>query len=90
MDILWSNRAETRIDEIFEHISADDPRAALRVCERIEARVRHLSQFPYSDRLGRVENTRELVMADLPYIMVYDVIAILTVRHTAQQWPQEF
>ena len=49
--------------KIFSYICEDDPQAALHVCERIEGRVSALAQFPYSGRIGRVEDTRELVIA---------------------------
>jgi plasmid stabilization system protein ParE len=44
-------------------------------------------------RAGRALNTRELVFADLPYIVVYRVTAnieILAVVHTARNWPESF
>ena len=37
--------------------------------------------------------TRELVLADTPYLIAYKVseteIAILTVLHAAQRWPED-
>ncbi len=42
-------------------------------------------------RPGRLEGTRELVLADIPYIIPYRItpssIDILTVMHAAQEWP---
>jgi ParE toxin of type II toxin-antitoxin system, parDE len=52
-----------------------------------------LKQFPYRGRNGDLEGTRELVMASLPYIIVYGIeaqmIHIFRVIHAAQDWPQE-
>jgi plasmid stabilization system protein ParE len=44
-------------------------------------------------RRGRASDTRELVFADLPYIVVYRVtnqVEILAVVHTARDWPEAF
>ena len=45
-------------------------------------------------RKGRVEGTRELVIAGTPYIVPYrvrdDVVQIITVLHNAQRWPDQF
>lgn len=52
--------------------------------------------MPYRGRLGRVGNTRELVITRLPYIAIYrvihtgsnaDRIEILNIVHGAQRWP---
>ena len=53
--------------------------------------VQSLRTMPYRGRYGRLENTRELVVARLPYIVVYQVfeerVVILNVLHGAQRWP---
>ncbi len=50
--------------------------------------IEKLLQFPMRGRPGRVLDTRELVLPDLPYIVVYlveaDHIVILRVVHGAQ------
>lgn len=42
--------------------------------------------------LGRIEGTRELVFADIPYIVPYRVtpsaVEVLTEMHTARKWPE--
>lgn len=61
--------------------------------ERIAAAVRRLMDFPDSGRPGRVEDTRELVIARTPYVAPYrvtgDVVRILRVVHGARIWPDE-
>jgi addiction module RelE/StbE family toxin len=41
--------------------------------------------------LGKKQGTRELVLAPLPYLMVYridgDIIHIARILHGAQKWP---
>jgi len=50
-----------------------------------------LSTFPERGRTGRIEGTRELVVASLPWIAVYRVrdgaVEIVRIYHGAQNWP---
>ena len=87
--ILWTQRARRNLDEIGAYIAQDDPAAAERTVERVSI----LAVFPRAGRLGAVENTRELIVADTPYIIVYRVrerVEILRIRHGAQRWPEAF
>jgi toxin ParE1/3/4 len=47
--------------------------------------------MPYRGRYGHIENTRELVLPRLPYLVVYKVleerVLILNIVHGAQRWP---
>lgn len=91
--IRWTRRAVRRLDQIGANISRDDPVAAAGVVARLIAVVDALAEHPAMGRPGRIDSTRELVLADIPYIIPYRVTAtpidILTVMHTAQQWPEE-
>jgi toxin ParE1/3/4 len=53
--------------------------------------ARALKQMPHRGRVGQKEGTRELVMAQLPYIIVYgvepDMVHIFRVLHTAKNRP---
>ncbi len=90
--IRWTLRALRRLDQIGETIQKDDPDAAARVIARIVAAVDRLAEFPATGRAGRIKGTREVVLADIPYIIPYRVgqdIEILTVMHAHQRWPLE-
>lgn len=47
--------------------------------------------MPNRGRYGRLENTREMVIPRLPYIVIYrvfeDRIIVLNIVHGAQRWP---
>ncbi|GAA3099591.1 type II toxin-antitoxin system RelE/ParE family toxin [Rhizobium viscosum] len=91
--IRWTFRALRRLDEIGAHIEKDDPDAAARVIARIVTAVDALAELPASGRPGRIKGTRELVLTDIPYIILYRVgwdIEIITVMHAHQRWPSEF
>jgi addiction module RelE/StbE family toxin len=90
-DLLWTRRALRRLDEIGAYIAAQNPAAASKVVGRIATAAQRLNEYPNSGRLGRLNNTRELVLAEIPYIIPYRVIGdrvhIITVLHAAQRWP---
>jgi toxin ParE1/3/4 len=90
--IAWSASAFSDRDIIFDYIEAENPVAAARVDSIIEAQAEPLTEFPEMGRKGRIDGTRELVVAGLPYMLVYridgDYVHILRVLHTAQQWPE--
>lgn len=94
MRIIWQDKAVSDLDRIAEYMMEDDPAAALRIVSTIREAVRVLIEHPYIGRAGRVEGTRELVIAGLPYILPYQSagqeIRILAVMHTSRKWPDAF
>ncbi|MGA2792453.1 MAG: type II toxin-antitoxin system RelE/ParE family toxin [Roseiarcus sp.] len=93
MRLEWSRFALADRDEIFDHIEADNPRAAAMVDERIGAQAALLTQFPQGGRPGRVEGARELIVRRTPYIAAYriagDIVRILRILHGSRQWPDD-
>lgn len=93
MKLEWSAFSFADRDSIFDYIEADSPRAAIAIDDAIAKAARQLIDFPQSGRIGRVAGTRELVVSALPYIVAYaiqgDVVRILRVLHSAQQWPDD-
>jgi addiction module RelE/StbE family toxin len=87
----WSVFALADRNGIFDFIEADSPRSAIKVDSAIEAQAERLVDFPESGRPGRITGTREVVVAQLPYVIAYrvtsDQVRILRVLHGAQQWP---
>jgi len=61
---------------------------------RIEQAVTQLGDHPNLGRAGRVAGTRELIVADTPFIVPYRVhegsLEILAVFHGSRKWPEEF
>ena len=94
MRIRWTTRAVTALANIHGHIAADNPAAADLLRDRALSFVeKTLLAHPSSGRPGRVDGTRESVIHP-SYILVYrvngEVVEILTVRHVAQKWPDQF
>jgi toxin ParE1/3/4 len=94
MKIKWVRLALTDLDEAAAFISQDNPQAAKRIVKRIRDAARLLSDQPDAGRPGRVHGTRELVIADTPFILPYRVvqntIQILRVLHGSRSWPEQF
>ena len=94
MKIRWTRRATVALTAIRSHIATDDPVAAQALWLRVRSYIdTKLAEHPMMGRPGRVEGTRESVV-HRNYILVYrvtgDAIEIVTVRHTAQDWPDQF
>jgi toxin ParE1/3/4 len=96
MNIIWRRAAEADLDGVFEYVLQSNPAAALRLYETIRRQVERLADYPGLGRAGRVEDTRELVIAGTPYLVAYtvdrriDAVVILRVLHGRQQWPEAF
>ncbi|WP_340159199.1 type II toxin-antitoxin system RelE/ParE family toxin [uncultured Hoeflea sp.] len=90
--IRWTRRALGRLDQIGAYVAQDNPEAAARVVARIVTAADALGDRPEMGRPGRVKTTRELVLADVSYIIAYRVtdrhVDILTIMHSAQKWPE--
>ncbi len=94
MKIEWTEPARRDLREIYLYIAQDNPYAARNLQAQIRERVTLLQENPHLGRLGRIDGTRELVMANSPYILPYrirqDRIEILAVYHGARIWPKQF
>ncbi|GAA4337985.1 type II toxin-antitoxin system RelE/ParE family toxin [Pigmentiphaga soli] len=86
----WLQTARSDLLAIVDYISDDNPDAAQRLKDDIEALVSALIEHPRLYRTGRVPGTREMVVRS-NYIVVYvedaRAITVLRVLHAAQQWP---
>jgi toxin ParE1/3/4 len=94
MIIKWSNEALADLSSLRDYISADSPAAAQKLAMKIITSVEYnLPDNPHMGRPGRVNGTRELVIANTPYIVPYrvkaGVIQILRVYHGARRWPDK-
>ena len=89
----YAPRYFRRLEDIHEHVAANNPTAASGMIERIRAAVTRLAASPGLGRPGRVAGTRELVIPRKPYIVPYrvrgDVVQIITILHGAQRWPDK-
>ncbi|MDQ0468194.1 type II toxin-antitoxin system RelE/ParE family toxin [Labrys wisconsinensis] len=86
----WRRSARDDLLAIVDYIADDNPDAAQRLKDDIEAKVARLPDHPRLYRPGRVPGTREMVVR-ANYIVIYaeapEALTILRVLHAAQQWP---
>lgn len=85
---------DRRPGQDFDYCDIDQhPRAALMVDERIAQQIEVLTAHPEFRRPGRVNDTRELVISNTPYLVAYrilgDAVRILRVLHRRQLWPDD-
>ena len=91
MTVRWSPEAAADFDSIIAYILEQNPTTADRIARTIYSAASSLDTFPNRGRPGRVDGTRELVLAPLPYIVVYralrDAVEIARILHGSQRWP---
>lgn len=90
MKVTWLAKADRDLTRIVDDLRENLP-SAERVQTRILISVAHLADFSEAGRPGAVLGTREIVVGDYPYFVIYRVtrqeVHILGVRHTSRQWP---
>lgn len=91
MNLRWTPGAISDLGEIYRYLKERNPVAAWRIVNVIGLAADRLPRAPFVGRIGRVADTRELVIQGTSYVMGYRVreaeIEILCVRHGARQWP---
>jgi addiction module RelE/StbE family toxin len=92
MKVRWTTEALQHLHEAYDYIQLDKPSAAARMAVLIETATQHLGLFPAMGRPSKRPATRELAIAGTPFILVYrvknDVLEILALYHSAQNWQE--
>jgi toxin ParE1/3/4 len=72
MRLIWSPEAVNDLAALRDYIEQHNPAAARRVARHIIHNVeRLLSENPKMGRLGRIPDTRELVIPRTPFLVPY-------------------
>ena len=89
MRLRWTQAAADDLEAIAAYLTKHFPSFRQTTIQEIYDTIVTLRSLPHRGRIGREEGTRELVIARLPYIVVYriknDSIEILHIYHGAQQ-----
>jgi addiction module RelE/StbE family toxin len=85
-DLIWTNRALKRLDDIADFIARDNPLRAQTFVDELRNKLEVLKTQSLG-RSGRVFGTKELVLHP-NYLAVYRIkanqVQVLTILHTAQ------
>jgi toxin ParE1/3/4 len=91
MQLRWTSEAADDLERIADYLLVQTPDRATELVRTVYAAPSALLSFPNRGRPGKMEGTRELVLARLPYIVVYkvigDVVFVVRILHGAQKWP---
>jgi addiction module RelE/StbE family toxin len=86
--LRWSLAAANDLEGIADYLYLHHPSFAASTILRLYDAAKSLKSFPYAGRAGRIHGTRELVLAQLPYLVVYtvddDSIHILRFLHASR------
>lgn len=64
----WTVPALNDLVAAREYIAQENPKAARRVASRIREAIEYLQDHPNMGRLGRLSDTKELVVSGTPFI----------------------
>ena len=85
MIVRYTRRAVRDLVEIADYVHERSPRAAERVCARIEGLISGLATFPHQGSPTDEPGIRRLVTTPFPYLIFYrvkgDTAVILQIRH---------
>ncbi|MBE9004787.1 type II toxin-antitoxin system RelE/ParE family toxin [Fortiea sp. LEGE XX443] len=92
MQIKWLRRALRNLEQAYSYIIKENPEAAREVILRIQTATSQLENYPFMGRPGRIEGTRELVISNTSYLVIYrikeDSVEILRVLHSSKRYPK--
>ncbi|MFZ3017348.1 MAG: type II toxin-antitoxin system RelE/ParE family toxin [Gallionella sp.] len=93
MSIRWLASALADMRGIKAYLAERNTEAAQQVIARIRHETNLLAAQPNVGRMGRLPDTRELVIGPYPYIVAYreqhGEVQILAVVHTSRRWPEQ-
>lgn len=89
--IRWAPAAADDLQGISDYLREHYPSFVQTTIRKLYKAAGSLKQFPDRGRIGRKDGTGELVMAPLPYIIVYgverDIVHVFRVIHSSEDWP---
>jgi toxin ParE1/3/4 len=92
--VRWSKKATEQLLAVHDFIVVENSAAAAKQVDVILQAVKQLVNFPEMGRIGRIKDTRELVIAGTYYVVTYRLkdatVRVLALLHGARRWPTHF
>ena len=95
LPIRWTESAWADLDGITDYLLAEGVafEAVEEYVKRIFKAPEYLATLPGAGKPGRMPNTREWLVKNTPYALIYtvrgDTVCILRVMHGSRQFPPE-
>jgi toxin ParE1/3/4 len=96
MKVRWTGPAAEHWEQAFNYIADSHPAAAERIATQIIEIAEMLAVHPHLGKVGRLPNTREFVITNTHFVLVYgvdsvnDALWIYAVYHASRRWPKYF
>lgn len=91
MRVNWTKSAINDLEIEANYLSKISPSIEDSFLEHVESGIDLIKEYPELGRIGRVNQTRELILKKFQYILVYLVessyIDIIRLLHTSRKWP---
>jgi len=91
MKAVWTKLAKEDLEAALQYISKENPTAAKALGARLLSVLETIREHPHKGRSRKVEGTREFVLTETAYILVYlvrsDALVIVSFLHSSRRWP---
>ena len=91
MQVNWTKSALRDLEIEANYLNKINPSVESNFLEHVESSVALIKKYPELGRIGRVIQTRELILKKFQYILIYLVkascIDIIRLLHTSRKWP---
>lgn len=92
LTILETRRTLQALSEVLEYYESQQSGLGARFLRAYDAQIDRLRDMPKIGRNGRVFGTRELIMQEFPFLVVYrvrkDYLEIVRLIHQAMKYPK--
>jgi len=92
MQVKWLKWALRNLEQARNYVFQDNPTAAQELILKIQNAANQLQKYPFMGKNGRVEGTKELIISNSPYILIYRVkeesVEVLRILHTSKRYPE--
>ena len=91
MWVNWTKSALKDIENEANYLNKISPSIEDNFLKDVERGINLIKKYPESGRIGRVSETRELILKKFQYILVYLIkescLDIIRLLHTSRKWP---